>query len=68
MAEDLDCFLCKCALHYVQYLDLLNGDTARPTGKSFNMGLYNVQSSWLSITGVQFKLNVFNGNSVVYEI
>nr|XP_022333913.1 probable splicing factor, arginine/serine-rich 7 [Crassostrea virginica] len=32
MAEDLDCFLCKCALHYVQYLDLLNGDTARPTG------------------------------------
>uniref|UniRef100_K1PKF8 Uncharacterized protein n=1 Tax=Magallana gigas TaxID=29159 RepID=K1PKF8_MAGGI len=31
MAEELDCFLCKCAVQYVQNLDLLNEKTV-PTG------------------------------------
>lgn len=35
MAEKLDCFLCKCAVHYVQNLDLLNEKTV-PTGKCMN--------------------------------
>lgn len=35
MAEELDCFLCKCAVQYVQKLDLFNEKTV-PTGKSVN--------------------------------
>ncbi|XP_062602340.1 uncharacterized protein LOC134264056 isoform X2 [Saccostrea cucullata] len=34
--EALDCFLCKCAVHYVQYLDLLKGGAIKTGGNDLD--------------------------------